>query len=1021
MKNKAISLIMIIPLVLMFCVFSASNIASLNVPIAVSSVSVFHDEQEVVNLVEGNEFQINAQVYPKNASNKGLNYSYETVNKGFTTEELFLEISETGLVKAKGCGTAKITVETKDGAYKKSFILEVVSTKATDLIANVNKIGDIFVGDKFSYLAKVIPETALDKNVKFSSSNPNVLKINPVTGECNAISNGKAIIKAVVENGLKGKIEKSEEIIVYPKQTSSLITFEGKENVDEDIFSDEYIVDMDINFTEEYTLGKTLTRDDIIFDYDESKISAIELSNWENNNGVYKSTVKITGIEADFNLKVSVNYGDAKNYYSEINLNKVVDLKELKVNVSGLKNYIKLNSTNNFTVDVLPKDFINYDVVFTSSNNNISVQKTEGGYSLAAHKLGESELTIELFYQDEKIDVDILKQTIKVLNPPTSINFSESSKTYGIENLLTIANKQIIKSDYVDYKQKFGFTTSVNIDNIQFESSDESVARFNKNKELEILSDGKVTIIAREQESKLLGNNVSCEINIRCVKGVNVSSYKDLVIAVEDDKQVVLTNDIMLGEKLINVKDDGTTSLIYSQEKSAEILKSEINQMKTTADWNYYKNGLKYSEPPEINYIIKFTNNCFGNGYYLNANNITNCLKGDTDKVAIYDFAKFRGPLDLVAIAGASVKAQDNICFIASDNVVINNVELIGSDLRGDSVTDLNQLKYTGTVLEVMGDNVKVVNSRIRNGRNCIRVYGKEYGDLSKINVYVASSIISHAREFLIKLGTNKKLEGNYTGGSSIYLKNGNLDDKYWEECSPSLNGLTHLNKGNLTLNQYNNLVKEYLSDKTYQDLVNTTLTLENSVLHTSGLFSVGVESSFAGPALDGARWSTDIDFAKEGWLDIAGTSYPAQLNLEGNVKIYDWKKLSHIDSTILLEGDMFKLDFASMINNLYDEGKFNDIITIVGGEKYAHGGIVMYGGGKNYSLVNDNTTTEKLNNYSISLDSLNNSLTTMLKYASGKENFRVLMYGKNSTFNYYKQASDMLSGLAYKVEAYTL
>ena len=37
-----------------------------------------------------------------------------------------------------------------------------------------------------------------------------------------------------------------------------------------------------------------------------------------------------------------------------------------------------------------------------------------------------------------------------------------------------------------------------------------------------------------------------------------------------------------------------------------------------------------------------------------------------------------------------------------------------------------------------------------------------------------------------------------------------------------------------------------------------------------------------------------------------------------------------------------------------------------------------------------------------------------MLKYASGKEEFRALMYGKNSSFNYYKQQTDMQSGEAY-------
>ena len=177
MKNRVISLILVIPLVLLFCVFSASNIVSLSVPIAVSSVSIFHNEQEVVNLAQGDEFQINAQVYPKNATNKGLIYSYEVINKGVMPDAQFLEINESGLVKAKGCGTAKISVTTKDGAYKKSFILEVVSTKAIDLIVNLDKTENVFIGDEFSVLATVVPQEALDKNVKFTSSNNSVLTV----------------------------------------------------------------------------------------------------------------------------------------------------------------------------------------------------------------------------------------------------------------------------------------------------------------------------------------------------------------------------------------------------------------------------------------------------------------------------------------------------------------------------------------------------------------------------------------------------------------------------------------------------------------------------------------------------------------------------------------------------------------------------------------------------------------------------------------------------------------------------
>ena len=63
----------------------------------------------------------------------------------------------------------------------------------------------------------------------------------------------------------------------------------------------------------------------------------------------------------------------------------------------------------------------------------------------------------------------------------------------------------------------------------------------------------------------------------------------------------------------------------------------------------------------------------YGNGYYIDANNITRSV----DK---YNYSVFNGPLDLVALkyentsaANARIKAQDNIVFLVSkDNISIN-------------------------------------------------------------------------------------------------------------------------------------------------------------------------------------------------------------------------------------------------------------------------------------------------------------------------------------------------------------
>lgn len=1006
MKYKVLTLILLIPLVLMVCVFSAANFTSLKIPISVNSVAVYHERLEVINLAENNTFQINAQVMPINASNKGLIYTYESVNGKQLPN---LEIDEHGFVKASGFGTAKVVVTTKDGAYKKSFLLEVTSTVATELVANLSAEDDIFAGDEFEILTTVLPEAALDKNVKFSSSDNNIVKIDPITGKCKALSSGRVELKATLENGISGKIEKSFNVLVMPNSSLNPVSFNGAQNLEDNIFSDNYSVIMEVNFLDLHNLGFELSKTDILLNYDNSTVDSINLEEISKDNGIYKYKLEINGVLGEeFNLSVKLNYENYESYSSTIKLNKIVDLQDLEIRLVNFKNYIKLNATNQFKIEILPQDFSGYNLEVSFENSNIMLIENSGVYYYKGTAVGSNKLIVKVFYEGEMIAQ--ISRDVEILNPPTSLDFVANTENYGIEDLLTLGNQKIVLGEYVEKRTMFDFVADVNLEDIEFSVDDEGIAKF-VDGELVVLNEGKVTIQAKEKKSALLGVDLMCEITVRCVKGVEVGSYKDLVQATEEGKPVVLTQDIMLGEELVKVNPNGTTTLLKSKEECAQILKSEVKQIETTAEWDYYKYYKNYTTPPTINYIIKFTNNVYGNGYFLNANNITNMVDATN---SLREFAVFRGPLNLVAIPDASVKAQDNICFIASDNVMINNVELIGANLNGIETTDLAGLNYVGTVLEVMGDNVKIVNSRIKNGRNCVRVFGKESGqEDEKINVLIESCVISNAREFLIKMGTNRKITGEFKNADKIDLADGNLSESTWEECAPSIENFKHLNDGTLTEQEYNALVEEYKNSTDFQNLIMTNLTLKNSVLHTSGLFSVGIETSFAGPALDGGKFSS-WNFAEYGWIDIAGTSYPTQLNLEGDVRIYDWKKLSNIDTSILIDGDMFDLDLAQMINDVYSNGGFTDIITEVGNEKFAHGGIVMYGGGKNYCLVNNNMTSAELGNYSIGLDSLNSALTSILKYASGKENFRMFMYGKNSDFNYYKQVADLQSGDAY-------
>ncbi|MGN1227178.1 MAG: hypothetical protein ACI4TX_00885, partial [Christensenellales bacterium] len=734
------------------------------------------------------------------------------------------------------------------------------------------------------------------------------------------------------------------------------------------------------------------------------------LINEVSNNGVFTMNIRAniaSGFSGEAAIQVRVDNANYEDLFSEIIVNKIGDLENVEFNLSGLKENIKINSTIMANIETLPKDAINeFNVVIESSSPNLIAQYKNGVIVYKASVIGEYSLIIKVLYED--VEVKRFSSVINVLNPLVSLNFLDNTKTYGIENVLSIANTKLENGKYVDFSYKLEFAESdINYEKVTFTTSDESIASVDNNGFLHIFSGGLVAIGAYSVDASALGFDVSTSIKIRCVEGVNVFNYEDIRKASKDDKQIVLQNNIDLGVKLIETDSNGVTTLLKSREECASILQSEVETMPTTFEWNYYKYGKNYVSAPLIYYCIKFTSNVFGNGFSINANNITNIVDGNGN---LYDFALFRGPLDFVAVNGAAVKGQDNIAFLVDDNVTLNNVELIGANISGNNSTDLTKLNYVGTTVEVMGDNVNIINSRIKNGRNVLRVYGDDIDAVKKINVRVESCILSYARDFIVKLGTNAIEKGEFVNRESYNLASGLANSsEIWEQCAPTINGFDWFNSLGLDNNEYDALVNNYLNDVTFNELVKSELTLKNTILSTSGLFSVGIECRFAGPALDGGKWNS-WDFEKEGWVNIAGTSYPTRLNIEGEFKIFDWKNIENIDSSTLIEGsfDFLKFDLKEMIKNISAIDGFEGIITNSNGNDYAHGGIAMFGGGKNYCLIDtSNSLMEKLPTYSISFDELkssSNNYMDKLKMASGKEEFRFFMYNKNSEFNLQEQ-----------------
>ncbi len=374
---------------------------------------------------------------------------------------------------------------------------------------------------------------------------------------------------------------------------------------------------------------------------------------------------------------------------------------------------------------------------------------------------------------------------------------------------------------------------------------------------------------------------------------------------------------------------------------------------------------------------------------------------------------------------------------VRKDNVKLRNVELKGcSDSSvGNNLTNLD---YCGTVLEVVGDNFDLSYSKVNNGRMVVRVYGRSNANeidvknnISdyKITTNIKNCILTYGREFILKIGTNQIKRGAEIADESINLAekkwypNNNTDYKqYYDQANPYF----------LKSDGSPYSVGE-VDDYFINNYVLTDITLENCVFVSAGLFSVGLESQFGGLVLDGWNYSSNYRFGSDkGWGNVAGTSYPARLNIVGDVRFYDWKKIADINSDTLLEaGDIIKeklhlnLNISDLIESFRVSGSNEEIIKKLiltsGGDNYVNGAIAMYGGGKNYSVIDFDGVGEEfseLYNLSIDVKYFAPSHPQLIYYSAGIEPFRFMIYQATSSnenyITYDKQQKDLSDNNAY-------
>ncbi len=1078
MTKKLILLILALPLFLMICLFTATSGVSLAVPISVSGIELLSESTVYMDLDNKKEQHlVEYAVYPTNAANQEVTLSYLPLDDEDEDSQPLAKFEydeETGYLKPLAPGAAEVVITTVDGGYSVRFTAivetrELVSIEATppnldatfDEALGMEKY-EMEPGDTFKIQNTFNPETAANLLVRYESSNPAVATVNN-RGVVQARGAGTAIITV---------ISRANEYITY----SFAIEITNPENqlfviVDKDLVTskNQGRIDMSITTEEDYTVTA------VVVDSEGNPISNakeyIFLSPGKDSTGDY-----IEYFFGDDNYQgtvlIDVTLTTASGEVTTIRCSVTkADGEALQVIFDTDNDYFDMFlQKNQLFFRVLPEiDAHDLTINVACDNNNIYIEEQDGNrkaldmgdgyYSLIIDPkvVGISVITVEVINNETK---ETVTKSIPVVVKPNRILANNS--VYGIESSYTIG-KYNADGTLFDYMLDYTINDKIGVnfyENVRWESSSDAVY---------VNEEGRIVFVEGKEIADFVTFTVkyycgdkevmkSQSIKIRCVSnGYNVYSYKELLEVTRAGKVVVLQDNIVhdFGADLEKSKNLESTN---RREKTVVLLPNDqiYTTMKSTYDTTWYENS-GIADQATVKVLISFKDDVYGNGHIINADNVVaygqwESVNGETGKPQI-DVSKaiFQGPLSFVGISenggrtgAVSVAGQDNICFAAYEGVTLNNIELIGRNIdptqndQGEQVYNIQNLHYAGTVVEVFGNDVSIEYSRVKNGRNVIRAFGDPEDANRNISLTVSNSVLSSGRDFIMRLGSNKFIEGwlddpidPSQDALSPYIPDNNPNDK-----------VNYANR-----HDYDSFTED---EKALYDaqFIRTYVTIENSVLEDPGIFGIGIDSHFTGGALeDGILIEGKLGEAGKGvfasWKNLAKTSYGVKLTLSGDVRMYCWKVLDTVDSTSLIEvmegvniaGAINKDSLAFNIPELVRsavEGNNNLVNAIYNSQVEAevkkgngswksiwstdtrlqqydkvHAGIAFFGGGKNYGVLEyDNFEFYKFSKpYEIGFADAGKQY---LNLAAGTEDFYFVIYD-STTRNFLYETQEQM------------
>lgn len=315
--------------------------------IAVQSLSL---NKSTKTVYKGKTYQLKATITPSNASIKTVTWK--------STDTSVATVTSSGLVTAKGNGTAKIICTSTDGKYTATCKI-TVKTKVTGVTLNAKK-ATLYVGNTKQLTATISPKSASNKNITWKSSDKSVATVNS-SGKVTAKAVGTAVISCTTKDGeYKASCTVTVKKFVSAK---SVKLNKSKKSL--------YVTDT-------YTLKATVSPSNasnkgVKWKSSDKKVATVNSSGKVTAVGKGTATITCTTKDGGYKATCTVTV-------------KKVDVTGVNLSTTELK--LEVGESERIFADVRPSNASNQNIIWKSSDKSVATVSSSGkvtgvGYGIA--------------------------------------------------------------------------------------------------------------------------------------------------------------------------------------------------------------------------------------------------------------------------------------------------------------------------------------------------------------------------------------------------------------------------------------------------------------------------------------------------------------------------------------------------------------------------------------------------------------------------------------------------------------